>query len=141
MSIAKTSLLSLVVCLAGCMSLTPESRIPLLADELALMKAHKDVVILPDGALKNGKLKFTSETPKDKHGFFVGSFRYRLLNHSKALKLTPDEISKLSSPGEVALCGKCGNLKGRPNCRVPDAKTSSATDYAKDSLIDRILGY
>jgi hypothetical protein len=123
------------------MSLTPESRIPLLADELAILNSQKDIVISDDGVLKGAGQKFSPGAPKDEYGFYIGSFRDRLLKYSKSLKLTPDEVRKLRGAANVDICGKCGNLKGLPTCCAVDAKRSSFTEYAKDSLVDRILGY
>jgi hypothetical protein len=134
-------MLSLILGVAGCMSLTPESRIPLLADELSILNSHKDILISKDGALKGAGQKFASGVAKDEYGFYIGSFRDRLLKYSKSLKLTPDEVKKLKGAGDVELCGKCGNLKGVPTCCSAGAKASSFTEYAKNSLIDRILGY
>ena len=132
-------ILALISCLAGCMSLTPESRIPLGVDDLTLLKSHKDIVLTSSGVIKGSK-EISSDTRNDKYGFRVGSLRYRILKYSKSLRLTPTEIKTLSSRNSVTICGKCGNLKGGATCCVPGVGVSS-TGYAKGSLINRILGY
>ena len=132
-------MLTLISCVAGCMSLTPESRIPLGVDDLTLLKSHKDIVLTSSGVIKGSK-EISSDTRTDKYGFRVGSLRYRILKYSKSLKLSPVELQELSAGKSVSLCGKCGNLKGDPTCCVEGAKSSS-TGYAKGSLINRILGY
>lgn len=133
-------MLTLISCVAGCMTLPPEARIPLGVDELAKLKSHKDIVLTGSGVIKGCKQVISPEAGNDKDGFRVGSLRYRILKYSKSLKLTPAELKALSGRQSVTICGKCGNLKGGPTCCVEGAK-SSPTGYAKGSLINRILGY
>lgn len=133
-------ILALISCLAGCMSLTPESRIPLGVDDFARLKSHKDIVLTSSGVIKGSKQVVSPEAGNDQYGFKIGSLRYRILKYSKALRLTPDELKILSSRESVTICGKCGNLKGGTTCCVEGAGSSS-TGYAKGSLINRILGY
>ena len=131
----------LILCAAGCMSLTPESRIPLLASELDLLRSGKDIAFENGGVLKGNGAEFAVDASKDKYDFYVGSFRDRLVKYSKSLKLTSDELKALEGAGNPTFCGKCGNLKGLSVCCAAGAKSSSYTKYAADSLIDRILGY
>jgi hypothetical protein len=133
-------MLALVACVAGCMSLPPESRIPLSADDLALLKSHKDIVLTGSGDIKGSKQLVSSDSRTDQYGFRIGSLRYRILKYSKSLQLSSAEIKALSAMNSVTICGKCGNLKGGLTCCVEGARVSS-TGYAKGSLINRILGY
>jgi hypothetical protein len=82
---------------------------------------------------------------RSKENFEINpELKKRLIEHSKELKLTPEEMMVLKSTGKVILCGKCGYIldskKYKSAKKAGKIEDKDHSGFADNSLRDRILG-